>query len=334
MLKQQSSPLLRVPASLALEAAEPAITQLKELLGLTNSSYAVHFHQTAPKTPVLSNVLVSNAGALHHINFNGDWIYERSFTTPEISFFAICSTKYKQLLHNGRAVRSVDRKAVLAAQAFKYVDPVQYRGSDEAPPLELHGQPLTGSRLRDYVTGQVDVVYQPYGTWTTDKFGSNDNVPIPILDGDQYHHGQMVEYMFQHPPLYIQPDDLKDKICNVNDDENSRRRSSRPRVLTLTSSSYLRKAIQTDKDDYHPHTETVEDLSIVDNKQPSKLLLFFGLLFLVSKIFAGPSQFVRTPHVVIHTFPSENSLSYVVITVYVYISWTVAKIEKFFNPHR
>lgn len=79
---------------------------------------------------------------LHHINFNGDHIYERSCTPPAVSFWAICTTRYKRLCDSNypyKTVLSVHLKSVLSAQAFKYVDPVQRLGTNADSPTDTQG---------------------------------------------------------------------------------------------------------------------------------------------------------------------------------------------------
>lgn len=173
----------------------------------------------------------------HHMNFNGDWVYERSETPPEVSFFAICTTRFKQLVESGRSIQGrVHLKTVLTAQAFKFVDPVQYQGGDYDQPVDEHGIYLTGTRLRDHVTGRVEVAYSKQGTWVQDHYASDDNVPFPVEDGDLFHHGGLPQYVSQKRSFFVTEEDWQEMLLPpVN---------SKLKPLTLKATSPLRQEVR------------------------------------------------------------------------------------------
>ena len=121
---------------------------------------------------------VSNAGfepvafPLHHLNFNSTYVFERSSTSPEISLWAIVSTANRPFTH----LPSFTRRSVLAAQAARWVDPVYYTG----PAENLR---LTGTKLREAVTGQVTKCYAPVGTWYLDHVGMDDDIAYGFYPG-------------------------------------------------------------------------------------------------------------------------------------------------------
>ena len=182
----------------------------------------------------------------HHVNFNGDWVFERSETSPEISLFAISTTKWKHFSARNKPLRLVHLKSVLTAQAFKYVDPVQYMGTDAPIPFEHHGEPMSGSKLRNHVTGEVEVIYPWSGSWVQDSYTADDSVPRQAMDADRFHYSQNPEYIFQHRPYVVSDGDLEHDLCNINDDHVSRSVYPKPSTPLLKSRSSLRNEVLAD----------------------------------------------------------------------------------------
>ncbi|KAL9098487.1 MAG: hypothetical protein Q9163_005861, partial [Psora crenata] len=164
---------------------------------------------------------------LHHINFNGDHVYERSYTHPAVSLWAISTTMWKQPFFDTKKRPIVHAKTVLMSQAFKYVDPVQYLGGDNPFPKELvGGKPcyLHGSRLRNAVTCDVEAIYQPYGAWVEDLYDAEDMAPLMWQKGDRYHDGQAPEYVHLQRPYYVNPGHDEHNLCNINDSKGRKPR--------------------------------------------------------------------------------------------------------------
>ena len=203
----------------SFEAAESPNQWVMNMLGCD----AQH-HEYRSSENTVSEGEESEAGhhegrELHHVNFNGDYVYKRSYTPPEVSFWAICTTKFKQLLdetHPHKATPAVHLKSVLTAQAFKYVDPIQYLGTNADAPTDAHGNYLTGSRLQDAVTGEVDVIYQSCGSWWKDEYSEDDFIPTQAMQEDDYHHASMREYVFLQWPYYVDPSDHQHDLHNFN----------------------------------------------------------------------------------------------------------------------
>ena len=157
---------------------------------------------------------------LHHINFNGDYIYKRSYTPPPVSLWAIGTTMWKHPFPGMKHWPLVHVKTVLMSQAFKHVDPVQYLGGDEKLPTEhIEGEEryLHGSRMRDLVTCDVEAIYQPYGSWVDDQYDQDDTIPIVWREGERFHDGQMQEYIFQPRPYFIDSRHDEHKCCEIKD---------------------------------------------------------------------------------------------------------------------
>ena len=168
------------------------------------------------------SVFRENEGRLpHHINFNGQYIYKRSYTPPPVSLWAMSTTMWKDPFPNRKKCPTVHRKSVLMSQAFKYVDPVRYLGGDAPLPVEqVDGQArnLHGSRLRNAVTCNVEVVYDPYGTWVADWYEQDDVEPVVWQEGDRCHDARMKQYVHLQPPYFVNPRHDEHNQCNINDD--------------------------------------------------------------------------------------------------------------------
>lgn len=159
---------------------------------------------------------------LHHLNYLQQPVFHKSDTPPEVSLWAVCSGHTK-----GHHLKFT-RRGVVSSQAGKLVDPFSYSGP---PELLVY----KGTRLRDEVTGYVDKVYHPTGTWKLDQYGCDEVVPhviggepyVDIENGPEYPYcPQPVHIMNQAKeirrstdgttPLY--PDNVDPEDCTVNDD--------------------------------------------------------------------------------------------------------------------
>ncbi|EEH40300.2 hypothetical protein PAAG_02355 [Paracoccidioides lutzii Pb01] len=97
---------------------------------------------------------------IHHFNWFGERVMERSHTSPEVSLFIILSTpKACFAKHTGR-------QAVILHQAMKFVDPVLYSGNWD----DLK---LTGENLMKAITGRTFRFYTDMGTWLNDELDAD-----------------------------------------------------------------------------------------------------------------------------------------------------------------
>ena len=151
-----------------------------------------------PLVPLMAPQSIS-LRPIHHINFAGQPVRERTYTSPAISFWAAMSEGLeKRTHHNGSLLRSVT-----SWNAGKTLDP--FIGPEVVPKMR-------GSKLKEWATGAVDIVYQTYGTWMDDEIELDDD--RRIADGPCVHSGcEDINY----PPLpYII--DPCDGDTVVNDD--------------------------------------------------------------------------------------------------------------------
>ncbi|EEH49414.1 uncharacterized protein PADG_05493 [Paracoccidioides brasiliensis Pb18] len=97
---------------------------------------------------------------IHHFNWLGERVMERSYTSPEVSLFIILSApKAYFAKHTGR-------QAVTLRQAMKFVDPVLFSGNWD----DLK---LTGENLMKAITGRTFRFYTDMGTWLNDELDAD-----------------------------------------------------------------------------------------------------------------------------------------------------------------
>ncbi|MCJ1486612.1 hypothetical protein MMC06_006790 [Schaereria dolodes] len=116
-----------------------------------------------------STILNSNTEderPFHHLNFSNDKVYHKSATPPEVSMWAAFTSRLPPKL----CCQGPTRERVLASQAGKLVDPFNYSGPENL--LELQG-----TKLRDAVTGYVQVVYETDGEWENDRYENDETFP-------------------------------------------------------------------------------------------------------------------------------------------------------------
>lgn len=139
----------------------------------------------------------------HHINFLSQPVFQKSDTPPEVSLWAaVISERFP-------AFEPLSRRGVIASQATKLIDPFLFRGQQSV--LEL-----SGTELRNSVTGYVDKVYLPVGTWTEDEYDEDDEKPKTTEEvPDEYWNNRDYGFQQMQKPYLMQPDDC-DIIINDN----------------------------------------------------------------------------------------------------------------------
>ena len=157
---------------------------------------------------------------IHHINFNNLPVYERSYTPPEVSFWAASTTYSKILL--GKPLPCVHYAKVITSQAFKWVDPTRYIGEN----IDGLWQ-KTGSELRNAATSDVKVVYQPIGTWNQDQFTENDAVPDVAPETLAYEYATNGSYNVLQLPYLFNIWHDENRMFHVNEGKPSEFRHTR-----------------------------------------------------------------------------------------------------------
>ena len=140
----------------------------------------------------------------HHFNYLQQPVFHKSDTPPEVSLWAVCSGHTKG--HHDK----FSRQGVLSSQAGKLIDPFWYSG----PPELLN---YKGTRLRDEVTGYVDKVYHPIGTWSLDQYSFDEVVPHVIKDDAYTDIKNGPGYPYCPQPVHYS-DDTDPEDSAINDD--------------------------------------------------------------------------------------------------------------------
>ena len=218
---KQLRPTTRLrPGSMLLQAARSSSDWVWEMLGGD-----AQYHDARCVEALEYGVAMSKSGkelgrSVHHINFNGEPVYERCYTPPAVSFWAAATTFYKVLFPKVEELPTVHRAKVLTSQAFKYVDPTLYAGDDKANLWTKQG-----SRLRNAATSDVQVAYEPIGTWNLDEFTVDDVAPgvVSAEDGDCYEHAMNGHYKFSsfQLPYYMSNYWGDHNLYNLNDNPRS-----------------------------------------------------------------------------------------------------------------
>ena len=224
---QSTASELPIKPKKTLEAAPPFSDWYFQSLGGDDRHLEYHSVKTADLDENQDSSYGSRENTdYHHLNFNFDPVNERSYTPAEVSFWAGSTTIDKVLMPCAEHCQ-VHRVKVVTSQAFKLVDPVIYTGSDIA---SLTG--LTGSALRNAITNDVEVAYEPAGRWNQDIFALEDKKPriVSADDGDFYEYSENGRYNYLQRPYYIDDRDDEHKLFNVNDFQRSNPQMTRVRI--------------------------------------------------------------------------------------------------------
>ncbi|KAI2239273.1 hypothetical protein LOZ14_002643 [Ophidiomyces ophidiicola] len=103
---------------------------------------------------------------IHHFNWLGRPVSERSHTPPEVSLVVITSSP-KPWMHD------ISRAGAMMRQALTYVDPVLFKGDKSILSR------FRGHALMQALRGRVCQFYTPNGTWQKDQNGHCDIEPWP-----------------------------------------------------------------------------------------------------------------------------------------------------------
>jgi len=213
--KKTQSVQLRPDTVVLQEASSPSDWYLQALGG--DGQYREHRRVEVEGSDDDENG--SGEEPVHHINFNGNNVYQRSSTPPEVSFWAASTTYDKVLVQRPflslkdknfslKPLPAVHVTRVLAAQAFKWVDPTIYTGDDICALWEKKG-----SAMRNAATSDVNVVYQQVGTWNLDEVTEDDFTPRNAPSDLAYEYGANGNYPFLQLPYHVYDD--SDEHCMV-----------------------------------------------------------------------------------------------------------------------
>lgn len=142
---------------------------------------------------------------VHHLNFAGQPVYCKSATPPAVSLWAALSPALEMRKDYNKSLF----RTVVSSEAGRYLDPFYYSGPVVIPDL-------SGTALRDLVTGQVEKVYHDCGYWNQEQLDYDDDRPLSWSDVPFYF--QAGTEGLNDPPAVCHAGFYSDEVPVVNDD--------------------------------------------------------------------------------------------------------------------
>ena len=142
----------------------------------------------------------------HHRNILRYPVYQASRTSSALSLWVIMTSKRRAQIED-----CVSLKAVVSSQATRWVDPVLLQEGVSVP--EEVRDPGNATACRNFLTGLTTIQYEPYGTWQSETYDHEQEIPYPMdsetkkIFDDAYSesHGfpglQRPCFMKEHEPL-------------------------------------------------------------------------------------------------------------------------------------
>ena len=107
---------------------------------------------------------------VHHYNLINQPVFQDSRNSSAVSYWAAMASYWKEPIKEG-----VSWKAVVSSQAAKWVDPCTLDPGVEIP-NDLRTREKS-TALRDFLTGQTTIQYEPLGTWIYENYDSDQEIP-------------------------------------------------------------------------------------------------------------------------------------------------------------
>ena len=107
---------------------------------------------------------------VHHFNLIGQPVFQESRTPSAVSYWAAMASCWKEQIQD-----SISWKAVVSSQAAKRLDPCTLDGDVEIPD-DLRARE-NSTALRNFLIGQTTIRYEPCGTWISDRYDPDQEIP-------------------------------------------------------------------------------------------------------------------------------------------------------------
>ena len=146
-----------------------------EEANLTEDDAAVGSDTTAVGTP---NDYNPNTPQFHHYNLLGNPVYQASQTPSALSYWVTTAC-----MNRAHIKDPVCLKAVLSSQAAPWVDPVQLEEGMSVQ--EEVGQDGSATAYRNSLIGLTKIQYEPYGTWLSDNYDDEQEIPGILAADDR-----------------------------------------------------------------------------------------------------------------------------------------------------
>ena len=156
-------------------------------------------NEDLPSPP--KNAGIADAGLHHHVNYLNYPVKTKTSTSPEISLWL---TNFA--CRRNASFDPLTRQGVLVSQATKHIDPYQYTGPPEF--LDVY----SGTQLQNAITGYVNRVYSPRGSWQPWEYRDE---AVPMLPDrvawyTNFEHG----YQGMQLPYFLEARDHEDVVVN------------------------------------------------------------------------------------------------------------------------
>lgn len=107
---------------------------------------------------------------VHHYNLIDQPVFQDSRNPSAVSYWAAMASDWKKQIKDG-----ISWKAVVSSQAAKWVDPCTLDPGVEIPE-DLRARE-NSTALRNLVTGLTTIRYGPWGTWVSDNYDHDQEIP-------------------------------------------------------------------------------------------------------------------------------------------------------------
>ena len=107
---------------------------------------------------------------VHHFNLIGQPVFQDSRNPSAVSYWAAMASYWKKQIKDG-----ISWKAVVSSQAAKWVDPCTLDPGVQIPD-DLRARE-NSTALRNFATGLTTIRYEPWGTWVSDGYDPDQEIP-------------------------------------------------------------------------------------------------------------------------------------------------------------
>lgn len=152
---------------------------------------------------------------VHHYNLIDEPVFRSSRNSSAVSYWAAIASFSKVQIADG-----ISWKAVVSSQAAKWVDPCSLSGVVIPDDLRATG---SSTALRNFLIGQTTILYGPWGTWRSDDYDAEQEIPevMSIEDREAMLNAssRANDYPGLQRPHFMVPNEGD---TNVNDDGTGR----------------------------------------------------------------------------------------------------------------
>ena len=135
-----------------------------------------------------------NSPNYHHINLLGNAVHQASHTPSALSMWVTMACAKRAHIQD-----PVCLKAVLSSQAARWIDPVLIEKSASIP--EKFMQDGSATSHRNSLIGLTKIQYEPYGTWLSEDYDDDQEIPEIVSVNDKKILDDAYEEAYWYPGL-------------------------------------------------------------------------------------------------------------------------------------